>query len=106
MGMKQRLGIAKTLIGNSSLILLDEPSNGLDPMGIKDIRNIILKEVKKEQRITIVSSHHLNELSEFTDIFVFIQNGKIVSHLKNSKNYYSLIEISEDINHLDFTSHN
>ncbi|MGV2929286.1 ATP-binding cassette domain-containing protein [Macrococcus capreoli] len=93
MGMKQRLGIAKTLIGNSDLVLLDEPSNGLDPFGIKDIRDIILNEVKENNRITIVSSHILQEISEFTDIFVFIKEGRIISHLKNTMNY-SMLEIN------------
>ena len=74
MGMKQRLGISKTLVGNSDIVLLDEPTNGLDPMGIMDIRNIILNEVKSKHRITIVSSHILKELTEFTDIYLFIKN--------------------------------
>ncbi|WP_220473113.1 ATP-binding cassette domain-containing protein, partial [Staphylococcus gallinarum] len=106
MGMKQRLGIAKTLIGSANTILLDEPSNGLDPMGIKDIRDILLNEVKDENRITIVSSHILRELSEFTDIFVFIKDGKIIAHLKNSNNYYSIIEIKNTNDYSNFNSSN
>ncbi|MRW78853.1 ATP-binding cassette domain-containing protein, partial [Staphylococcus aureus] len=94
MGMKQRLGIARSLIGNSDLILLDEPSNGLDPFGIKDIRNIILNDVKKKNRITIVSSHILHEISEFTDIFIFIKDGRIISHLKNT-GCYSMIKTKD-----------
>lgn len=106
MGMKQRLGIAKTLIGNSNLILLDEPSNGLDPMGIKDIRDIIISEIKNEKRVTIVSSHILRELSEFTDVFLFIQNGKLIAHLRNNKRHYSLVEINDRTINLDFKINN
>ncbi|MCO4346593.1 ABC transporter ATP-binding protein [Staphylococcus agnetis] len=104
MGMKQRLGIARSLIGNSDLILLDEPSNGLDPFGIKDIRNIILNDVKKKNRITIVSSHILQEISEFTDIFIFIKNGRIISHLKNTGNY-AMIKTA-DLNKINITQKN
>ncbi|RTE16035.1 ATP-binding cassette domain-containing protein [Staphylococcus epidermidis] len=102
MGMKQRLGISKTLVGNSDIVLLDEPTNGLDPMGIMDIRNIILNEVKSKHRITIVSSHILKELTEFTDIYLFIKNGKIIAHLKNSDEYYGLLKIKSDDIYKDF----
>ncbi|MCC9117622.1 ATP-binding cassette domain-containing protein [Staphylococcus capitis] len=102
MGMKQRLGISKTLVGNSDIVLLDEPTNGLDPMGIMDIRNIILNEVKSKHRITIVSSHILKELTEFTDIYLFIKNGKIIAHLKNSDGYYGLLKIKSDDIYKDF----
>ncbi|WP_167797474.1 ATP-binding cassette domain-containing protein [Staphylococcus croceilyticus] len=95
MGMKQRLGIAKTLIGNSNLILLDEPTNGLDPSGIKDIRNIILEKVKSDDRTSIISSHILQEVATFTDVFIFIKGGQLVTHLKNTSNYYSILELDK-----------
>ncbi|MCJ1667123.1 ABC transporter ATP-binding protein [Staphylococcus sp. NRL 19/737] len=98
MGMKQRLGIAKTLIGNSNLILLDEPTNGLDPSGIKDIRNIILDRVKSNHRTSIISSHILQEVVTFTDVFIFIKNGKLVTHLKNTGKYYSILEFNQKMN--------
>ncbi|WP_278926726.1 ATP-binding cassette domain-containing protein [Staphylococcus auricularis] len=106
MGMKQRLGIAKTLIGDSDIIILDEPSNGLDPMGIKDIRDIMLNVVKSDKRVTLVSSHILKELSEFTDVFLFIRDGKLISHIKNSGNAYSIVKTEENYDDIKFTSSN
>ncbi|MDS4004948.1 ABC transporter ATP-binding protein [Staphylococcus caprae] len=92
MGMKQRLGIARSLIGNPKAIILDEPSNGLDPIGIKDMREIISKNVKSENRTTIISSHILKEIIEFADILLFIKDGKIVANIKNNHTDYGLIK--------------
>jgi len=100
MGMKQRLGVAKALMGNPSLLLLDEPTNGLDPMGMKDMRNLIEQNVKKEDRIILISSHNLNEVSLITDIFLFMRNGKKILEIENREDMYmyaSVQHIPDDI---------
>ena len=76
-GMKQRLGLALALIGNPELVILDEPINGFDPQGIKQVRELILK--KKEEGTTfIISSHILGELSRIATKYGFINNGKLI----------------------------
>ncbi|MCQ2529431.1 MAG: ABC transporter ATP-binding protein [Saccharofermentans sp.] len=81
LGMKQRLGIAMALVGDAELVILDEPMNGLDPEGIIDIRNLILK-LNKERGITfIISSHILDELSRVASVYGFIRNGNLVKEI-------------------------
>lgn len=77
-GMKQRLGLAVALIHNPDLIILDEPTNGLDPQGIADIRNLILKLCKKEGKTILVSSHLLSEIELIADRMIIIDKGKKV----------------------------
>jgi ABC-type multidrug transport system ATPase subunit len=77
-GMRQRLGIAQTLLHNPDLIVLDEPTTGLDPLGIIDMRNLILR-LKNEQHKTIVfSSHNLSEVEIICNRMVIIHQGKSV----------------------------
>ena len=75
-GMKQRLGIAQTLLHEPSLIILDEPSNGLDPKGQADMRDLILR-INREMQITvIISSHILSEIEKIANRMVVINNGE------------------------------
>ncbi len=81
LGMRQRLGIAIALCGDPDFLLLDEPINGLDPQGIIDVRELILK-LNRERGITVlVSSHILDELSKIATHFGFIDKGKIVKEM-------------------------
>ncbi|SFT00799.1 ABC-type multidrug transport system, ATPase component [Marininema halotolerans] len=78
LGMKQRLGIAQALLGNPSVIILDEPANGLDPMGMRELRNLIRK-LRDELGISFfISSHLLDELQQLCDHLVVIKNGTLV----------------------------
>ncbi|MBE6133663.1 MAG: ATP-binding cassette domain-containing protein [Erysipelotrichaceae bacterium] len=81
LGMKQRLGIAIALLGNPEILILDEPINGLDPAGIKEVRDTILK-LNKEKEVTfLISSHLLDELGKITTTYGIINNGKLVEEI-------------------------
>jgi ABC-2 type transport system ATP-binding protein len=85
LGMKQRLGIAITLCGRPDFLALDEPVNGLDPQGIVDIRELIIK-LNREYQITfLISSHILSELSRLATHFGFIDKGYMVKEISASE---------------------
>ncbi len=75
-GMKQRLGIAVALVHNPKLVILDEPINGLDPQGIADIRNLILRLSSEEKKTVFISSHLLSEMELIADSLLIIDKGK------------------------------
>jgi ABC-type multidrug transport system ATPase subunit len=75
-GMKQRLGIAIALVHNPQLIILDEPTNGLDPQGIADIRNLILQLSKQMDKTVVVSSHLLSEIEQIATHVLIIDKGQ------------------------------
>jgi ABC-type multidrug transport system ATPase subunit len=76
LGMKQRLGIGIALLHNPSLIILDEPTNGLDPQGISDIRNLIQHLAKEEGKTILVSSHILSEIEQMASHILILHKGK------------------------------
>jgi ABC-type multidrug transport system ATPase subunit len=84
-GMKQRLGLAVALIHNPGLIILDEPTNGLDPQGIADIRNLINHLSKDLGKTLLVSSHLLNEMEMIADSMLIINKGKKIVEGKVSE---------------------
>lgn len=96
LGMKQRLGIAIALVGNPDFLILDEPINGLDPEGIIDVRELILK-LNKEKGITfLISSHYLDELSKIATHYGFLDKGSIIKEVSSEeleKNCKRRIEI-------------
>jgi ABC-type multidrug transport system ATPase subunit len=75
-GMKQRLGIAVALVHNPALIILDEPTNGLDPQGIADIRNLILRLSKEMGKTVLISSHLLSEIELIATRMIILHKGK------------------------------
>jgi len=85
LGMKQRLGIAVALCGNPDILILDEPINGLDPQGIIQMREILLK-INHERHTTIlISSHILEELSKLATHYAFIEKGEILQTLSSQE---------------------
>ena len=96
LGMKQRLGIAMSLLQDPEILVLDEPVNGLDPEGIVDVRHILQSLSEKDGKTIIISSHLLSELSELCTDYVIIDHGRIVESLSreelalHSRSYISI----------------
>ena len=99
--MKQRLGIARALLHNPELLILDEPTNGLDPIGIKEMRRLI-KSLAAERNITIlISSHILSEIEQLADHMGIIHEGKLleeigIDHLRKRNRKYLEFQVSND----------
>lgn len=77
LGMKQRLGIAIALIGSPELLILDEPINGLDPLGVAEIRNLLIKLCEEKQMTILISSHNLPELYQTATDYIIIHKGEV-----------------------------
>lgn len=99
MGMKQRLGIALALLGNPDLLILDEPINGLDPEGTREVRQLLLT-LCEEGKTLIISSHILGELSKIATHYGIIKEGTLVEQIdresleRNCKDYFQ-IEVND-----------
>ena len=101
LGMKQRLGIAQSLLNKPKVLILDEPTNGLDPEGIKDIRNLLKTLAKKFKMSVLISSHNLKEMQDMCERVIIINNGKIlgiksISGLNSELSQKSQIEVIVD----------
>lgn len=105
LGMKQRLGLAQSLLNKPKFLILDEPTNGLDPAGIIEFRNYIKNIAKAKKMSIIISSHQLSEIELICDSVVILQEGKLINTEKISKNTTTenlskakvLIELNEPI---------
>ncbi len=81
LGMRQRLGIAVALAGDPDFLILDEPTNGLDPQGIIEMRELILRLNRERQMTVLISSHILDELSRLATHYGFIDNGSMIKEI-------------------------
>ena len=102
LGMKQRLGIAAAIMHSPELLILDEPINGLDPFGIKEIRTL-LKRLSHEFGITIlISSHILSEIENIADVIGFMDNGILIDEISKEELYTRLDKFVEfEVSNID-----
>lgn len=85
MGMKQRLGIAMALLGNPDLLILDEPINGLDPEGIREVRESLIRLNEEAGKTILISSHILGELSKLATCYGIIKEGELIQQISREK---------------------
>ncbi len=100
LGMRQRLGIAQAILNKPTLLILDEPTNGLDPEGIKEMRELLLDLAEKEKMGILISSHNLAELDNLVNKVCIIKNGEIIATSgiseikKEEKANYKIFEVN------------
>ncbi|WP_128895765.1 ABC transporter ATP-binding protein [Longirhabdus pacifica] len=99
LGMRQRLGVAQALLHQPSLLILDEPTNGLDPAGIRELRDYLRQLVEKKGLSVIVSSHLLSEMELMCDRVAIIQEGKLIDvrHIKTNESVQQYIVEVDDV---------
>ena len=85
LGMKQRLGIAAALIHNPDILILDEPVNGLDPIGILEIRNLLRSLIDDYNLTILISSHILSEIEQIADVIAIMDNGKLIEEVNKKE---------------------
>lgn len=100
LGMKQRLGIANAILHDPELLILDEPTNGLDPIGISEVRNFIRNLCMKRGKTVLISSHILSEIALLADDIGIIHNGVLLEEnslveLKKKNRKYILLQVSD-----------
>ena len=101
LGMRQRLGIAQAILHKPNLLILDEPTNGLDPEGIKEVKTLLKKLAKEENMAILISSHNLAELDTFCNKICIIKNGEVVetndidTFKKDVKNNCNILEVED-----------
>ena len=101
LGMRQRLGIAQAILHRPKLLILDEPTNGLDPEGIKEVKVLLKKLAEQENMAILISSHNLAELDTFCNKISIIKNGEIVetndidTFKKDIKNNCYILEVED-----------
>ncbi|MEB3749169.1 ABC transporter ATP-binding protein [Geobacillus icigianus] len=117
LGMRQKLGIAQSLLNSPALLILDEPTNGLDPSGMSELKELLIKLSKKENVAIFISSHLLSELEQICDRVIIIKNGKIIENgtikekLSQEEHFISVLvnveevdKAEEVIKNIDFIS--
>ena len=104
LGMRQRLGIAQAILHSPKLLILDEPTNGLDPEGIKEMRELLIELAQKQKMAILISSHNLAELDNFCNKVCIIKNGEVIEtseieEIKKTNNInYEIIQIENTEN--------
>ena len=106
LGMRQRLGIAQAILHKPNLLVLDEPTNGLDPEGIKQIKDLIVKLAKEEKMAVLISSHNLLELESFCTKITILKNGEVIENtsideVKQYENTCYIFEVENEENAIE-----
>ncbi len=100
LGMKQRLALGMALLGEPKLLILDEPTNGLDPTGIMDLKTFIKDIAKKNNTAVLISSHQLLDIEQICDKFIFIKDGEIVGNFTKEdilQKYEGILQCYESV---------